>query len=152
MINFEKEFLATRGQPFEKNGVRYYLMYTIPLENCPTLLIEFQSAKPPYRQGIHLESDQPLRIAGKESQAMLLWYDTAPRRVEVDCKGCTSVRIWNVWDTGDGTVHSWHHGAAMIVEPAGHRSWLFRCNDGRPDDACDDLVFRVHLLPSLPTE
>jgi hypothetical protein len=93
-----------------------------------------------------------LRIAGKESQAMLLWYDTAPRRVEVDCKGCTSVRIWNVWDTGDGTVHSWHHGAAMIVEPAGHRSWLFRCNDGRPDDACDDLVFRVHLLPSLPTE
>lgn len=145
MIEFEKEFMATRGQPFEKHGTTYYLMYTVPLRGSNKLTIEFQDARPPYRQGIHLEADGPLRIAGKESKAMLLWYDTAPQRVECDCAGCESVRVWNVWDIGDGTVHSWHNGAAMIVHPLGNNGWLFRCNDGQADDRCDDLVFSIRL-------
>jgi len=145
MIEFEKEFAARRGQPLEANGTTYYLIYTIPLESHDTVVIEFKNAKPPYRQGIHLESDEPLRIAGKESKAMILWYDSAPRRVEADCRGCRSIRLWNVWDIGDGTVHSWHNGAAMIVEHPSANLWVFRCNDGHPDDACDDLVFSVQL-------
>lgn len=145
MIDFEKEFRATGGQPFERHGRKYHLMYVLETTGYSRLEIAFESARPPYRQGIRLESDQPLRIAGKESQAMLLWYDTAPRHVECDCAGCQSVRIWNVWDTGDGTVHSWHNGAAMIVKPIGKNAWRFACNDGHPDDACDDLVFVISL-------
>ena len=110
------------------------------------ILLDFLHARPPYRQGVRLDSDQVLRIAGKESQAVFLWYDTAPRHVECDCAKHQTVRIWNVWDTGDGTVHSWHNGAAMIVEPIGDNCWRFNCNDGHPDDACDDLVFTIRLV------
>lgn len=54
------------------------------------------------------------------------------------------LRVWNVWDIGDGAVES-GYGTAMIVEqlPNGRR---YRCNDGHPDDDFDDLIFRIEIV------
>jgi hypothetical protein len=51
-------------------------------------------------------------------------------------------QVKNVWDTGDGVMDSWHNGGAMVVEEiaSGRR---YKCNDGRPDDDFNDIVFRI---------
>ncbi len=55
------------------------------------------------------------------------------------------LRVKNVWDTGNGIVHSGHYGAAMIVEeiPNGR---LYRCNDGKPDDDFDEIGFSIERV------
>jgi hypothetical protein len=57
----------------------------------------------------------------------------------------STIEVKNVWDVGDGVIHSWHNGAAMIVEPLpnGRR---YRCNDGLADDDFDDIVFHLERL------
>lgn len=86
------------------------------------------------------------RIPGKNGTVM--WEDTAPQTVEFEADtDSAAVEVRNVWDVGDGVMHSWHNGAAMIVEdlPDGRR---YRCNDGEADDDLDDIVFRLERLPS----
>ncbi len=42
-------------------------------------------------------------------------------------------------------MHSWHNGAAIIVEPVpfGRR---YRCNDGIANDDFNDLIFRLERV------
>lgn len=145
MIEFEKEFARTNGQPFERNGNTYCLAFPFDTGHHTRILVDFVDARPAYRQGVRLDSEQAFHVAGKVSQAVVLWHDTAPKHVECNCAPHQTVRVWNVWDTGDGAVHSWHNGAAMIVEAIGEAMWRFNCNDGHPDEACDDMVFTIRL-------
>jgi hypothetical protein len=141
---FEEAFAKTKGQPFERNGRTYRLMKEVHVEQGKGLKVEFITSKGPYRQGLHIEADTALRVNRQETEQMLLWEDTAPQSVHVECQP-GEVRIWNIWDTGDGVVESWHNGAAMIAEEEGRGVWLLRCNDGRPNDDCDDLIVRVSI-------
>ncbi len=56
--------------------------------------------------------------------------------------GAPFINVYNLWDCGNGVIHSWMNGAAMIVEeiPNGRR---YRCNDGEADEDFDDIVFRL---------
>ncbi len=145
MIEFEKEFRRTTGQPFEKEGKTHQLFFEINPLRSAKAIVTCERADSPYCQGIHLKSDQPITVAGKSHTDIHLCNDTAPRQVECFCEQCSWLRIWNIWDIGDGTVHSWHDGSAMVVEPLGPASWWFFCNDGYPDDDCDDLIFTIRL-------
>lgn len=82
-------------------------------------------------------------------RGIVLWHDTAPQTVELEFLGkpSSTIEVKNVWDVGDGVIHSWHNGAAMIVEqlPSGRR---YRCNDGFADDDFDDIVFRLERVES----
>jgi len=52
--------------------------------------------------------------------------------------------IKNVWDVGDGVMHSWHGGAGMqIVEDEFGRHYF--CNDGHAELRFDNLIFSVRL-------
>lgn len=145
MIDFEKEFRKSKGQPFENNGKSYRLLFTLNTGDHSAFVVKFEQVKGPFRQGIHIESDEPLQVAGKRNNAMLLWQDTASSAVRCHTGTNTTVRVWNIWDPGDRVVHSWHNGAAMIVEAIDEAYWRFQCNDGHPDDACDDLIFTIRL-------
>ncbi len=79
-------------------------------------------------------------------KSIVLWHDTAPREVVLKVRTKKSeLLVNNVWDTGNGLMHSGHNGAAMIVEEtaSGRR---YKCNDGLPDDDFDDLVFRIEFI------
>ncbi|MGH6614062.1 hypothetical protein [Sphingomonas sp.] len=95
-------------------------------------------------RGVHLATKGHFKI-GSETfpKAIVLWADTAPRIVILEVHANDGVcQVKNVWDTGDGTMHSWHNGAAMIIEETefGRR---YRCNDGNPNDDFDDIIFRL---------
>ena len=77
----------------------------------------------------------------------MFWTDSAPpdilRKVHTK-KG--EIQVRNVWDPGDGVMHSWHTGAAMIVDvDATSGARTYRCNDGRPDDDFDELTFVIEF-------
>lgn len=80
------------------------------------------------------------------AKGIILWQSKDWDSVEFEVVGNpTTIEVHNVWDCGNGVVHAWLNGAAMIVEelPNGRR---YRCNDGFADDDFDDLVFRLERI------
>ena len=81
--------------------------------------------------------------------------DVCPQIVELtvrtrDCKLLMN-NVWEKppepWAEGITYIGKRMSGAAMMVEelPNGRR---YRCNDGRPDDDFDDIVFRIERVDS----
>lgn len=147
MPAFEYLFLESKGQPVEYNGQTIQMVDRVAIPNGQKLKVTFVTVNSDWRQGVRIDTDGSLDVDGETiKKAVLLWYDTAPHEVPITVytkKG----ELWvkNVWDTGRGIVESWHNGAAMIVEeiPNGR---LYKCNDGKPDDDFDDLIFSIELV------
>lgn len=83
-------------------------------------------------QGIVIDADCELAIAGHESHRIVIWSHTAPETVEIEVTGPTELRVWNVWQDA-GMTHAWLGDAAMHVQSteAGTR---LACRDGHDDD------------------
>jgi hypothetical protein len=100
-----------------------------------------------WRQGVALRIEGKFKVNGQIiRRGIVLWQDTAPQTVDLKVIGKVStIEVKNVWDVGNGVIHSWHNGAAMIVEtlPNGRR---YRCNDGLADDDFDDIVFHLERV------
>ena len=142
MVIFENLFRGSKGLPVAYNGRLLHLCDFVPCTQGDVFRITFEATSSKWRQGVMVQVEGALAVAGDvHSEPIVLWEDTAPTEIEilvVAAKGPLQVR--NVWDAGDGVTHSWHNGAAMIIEkiPGGRR---YRCNDGYPDDDFDDIVF-----------
>jgi hypothetical protein len=140
-------FAASKGQPVQHEGQTIQLMDRFPIGRRCTLRLVRESTSSEWRQGIHLETDQGITIAGtRYRHPLVVWEDTAPQEFELTAFGKSGdLEVWNVWDTGDGKTDAWLNGGAMIVEdlPNGRR---YRCNDGEPDDDFDDIVFRIERV------
>lgn len=144
MTVFEDLFFESRGKPVEYRGQTLVLSDDFPIPEERSFRCVFEEVNSDWRQGVLLEVNGEFLVAGHQVEnALVLWQDTAPAVVEVQVSTSDDViQVRNVWDTGDGVMHSWHNGAAMVVDPTptGRR---YHCNDGRPDDDLDDLVFRL---------
>jgi hypothetical protein len=148
MPAFDEEFASAQGKPVYYRGIPLVRLDRFPTEGARTVRVTFEANNGSWRQGVRLKcagvfSVNGLKIAG--NAGFVLWRDTAPESVQINiqlAKGQSTVIVYNVWDVGDKTIHSWHNGAAMIAEdiPNGRR---YRCNDGEPDDDFDDLIFRI---------
>jgi hypothetical protein len=149
MSTFEDLFLKSKGQPVTYKGQVIQMVDRLRVDNGQAMKIAFESVNSSWRQGICLTTDGSFEVnSQKIKKSVVLWHDTAP--VEVLLKVWTNkgeCQVKNVWDVGDGVMHSWHNGAAMIVEefPAGRR---YRCNDGRADEDFDDIIFNICLKQS----
>lgn len=149
MPSFQKQFEASRGQPIEYEGKLLTMMDRVAVGRATAIRVTFEHCAGDWRQGVRLKCDGEFlvneqKIPGKGG--FVLWQDTAPRISDVAFQGkVNEIRIYNVWDIGNGVIESWHNGAAMIIEeiPNGKR---YRCNDGRADDDFDDLVFSIELI------
>lgn len=119
----------------------------LPVTHSQKIRVTFESSNSEWDQGIYFATDGAFEINGQTvKKALVLWKNTAPHEVIMRVKSKKGeCLIKNVWDVGDGVAHSWHNGAAMIIEESGP-SRRYRCNDGKPDDDFDDLVFRIELL------
>lgn len=151
MINFEDIFLASRGEPVEYEGDIIQLMDAVSIPSHAAVRIIREGSKPGWRQGVHLSTDGHFIVNEQFiPKAIVLWADTAPAIVSLSIHSESGAfHVKNVWDTGDGTMQSWHNGAAMIVEKTdnGRR---YRCNDGNPNADFDDLIFRLELNLAKP--
>jgi hypothetical protein len=146
MPSFEDLFLKSNGQPVEYDGQTIQMIDRLPVTDGQQLCIAFESVNSEWRQGIHLTTDGAFEVNGQTvKKVVVLWQNTAPRVVVLRIKSKKGeCLIKNVWDVGDGVMHSWHNRAAMIVED--HASFRrYRCNDGRADDDFDDLIFTLEL-------
>ncbi len=147
MPAFGSLFIQSKGQPIEYNGRTIHLSDRVPIGSSASIRLTFESVASDWRQGVFLTTDGWFEVDGlKINKKTVLWQDTAPKEVVVSVTSKKGV-LWvkNVWDTGNGVMDSGHNGAAMIVEEDGAcRRYL--CNDGRPDDDFDDLVFRIAII------
>lgn len=108
--------------------------------------LTFESVDPRWRQGVWLAVDGELAVAGQTSSQLVLWRDTAPRRVTFEVKSTDDglLRLYNVWDSGrgGGPWESQSHTSGMVREvvAGGIR---FHCSDISPDPTFDALVFTL---------
>lgn len=147
MVVFEDLFLQSNGQPVEYQGRIVQMVDRLNLDGTKGLRLRFESVNSEWRQGVSLTTDKFFIVNGQKiPKSIVLWQDTAPSDVSIEiAEKAKQCQIKNVWDTGDGVVHSWHNGAALTVEVDGScRRYL--CNDGHTDDDFDDLIFTVELI------
>lgn len=147
MVVFEELFLESRGKPIEYNGRKIQMVDVVNLQpKHQRIRLTFEKTSSVWKQGVML-STKGVFIVNKQKvkNSVVLWQDSAPQVVDFDVNSKDGeLEVRNVWDTGDGTVHSWHAGAAIYVEEieAGKR---YHCNDGQLDDNFSDLIFKIEL-------
>ncbi|MCP2517545.1 MAG: hypothetical protein ACN6OP_21095 [Pseudomonadales bacterium] len=146
MINLESLFIESKGQPVEVSGKLVYMVDRISISKSQRVTVSFESKSSVWRQGIHLSTVGMFEVNGQKIRnAIVLWEDSAPQSVEfsiISRDGLCNIK--NVWDVGDGVMHSWHGGAGMqIVEDEFGRHYF--CNDGHAELRFDNLVFSVRL-------
>jgi hypothetical protein len=144
MVVFEDLFRESKGEPVLYEGRLLQLMDRFPVGPDTVLTLTFESTLSANRQGVALDIKGHFIVDGRNvGRKVVLWSDTAPKEVFIRVHGMGSdVEVHNVWDQGDGVIHAWHNGAAMVVEEivGGRR---YRCNDGEPDDDLNDVVFAI---------
>jgi hypothetical protein len=114
-----------------------------------SICLMFQDRTGKWKRGAHEGEDGHIVVGGKTASGrngIAFWQSKDWNAVEFGVLGTASIiNIYNLWDCGNGVVHSWLNGAAMIVEeiPNGRR---YRCNDAEADDDFDDIIFRLERL------
>lgn len=145
MPDFSTLFGPAKGGHIVYKGRTLMMMDRYPLSSDGRLRISMLSTSSKWKQGIKLNANGTILIAGQSlRRGVLLWEDTMPREVELQVEAKDGIlQVSNAWDTGDGVTHSWHNGAAMYVELGANGLRTYYCNDGLPDEDFDDLVFSI---------
>jgi hypothetical protein len=149
MPSFQQMFEKTKGKPIVYKGETLVMVDFFLIEDARKFALVFERCNSKWRQGVALNCDGSFNINGERlsgKRGVVFWQDTAPQTVTFEIAGKVSeIQVKNVWDVGDGVTHSWHNGAAMIIEllPNGRR---YRCNDGFADDYFDDIIFRLERM------
>ena len=148
MPSFGELWVKSKGKPVIYNGQKIWHSDRFKVADGQRLKVTFESVNSDWRQGISLDVDGNFTCNGQTiKKKIILWQHTAPREFIVTVhskKG--EVDVWNTWDTGNGVTEALYNGAAMIIEEINETTKRYRCNDGRPDDDFDDLIFTIELL------
>ncbi len=176
MPEFESMFIRSKGQPIQWEGRTLHLHDYFPTGGAKRYRLTLESSNSKWRQGlvmalVHQDKKagwQPGAAEGVSGQFIIngknvdgsngvaIWHDEAPSVVEFEVAGGPStICVYNAWQsttrvaipgtTGRPIVDSGHNGAAMIVEELS-KGRRYRCNDGKPDDDFDDIVFRLERV------
>jgi hypothetical protein len=146
-VVFEDYFNKSDGKPFIYNGKEIKMSDKINLPSSEVVLkISFISTDSNWKQGIVLQTKGEFDINGQKLPSkVVLWEDTAPTEVKMLVKSKDKVLFaYNVWDTGDGTMHYGHNGGAFYLEDK-EEIRTYYCNDGYPDDDFNDLIFTIEI-------
>ncbi len=153
MISFHEEFQKSNGKPITVQDVTYHQIYEIKVQDHTHVLIQAESVKNDrnaWKQAVHLRSDKSIRSENDRGKDFVFWFPGASlfhkavTQAECDCTSNSLLQIWNVWKV-DNAVQSLYNGSAMIVTQISKWKWRFQCNDGKPDDDMNDLIFTLEL-------
>jgi len=147
MTDFDQLFIENEGHPIRYKNKILMSFDEIKIEQNDVFEVNFESADSEWIQGFMIQIKGHMLINNEITQkAAVFWVSTAPQKfsfIVVPTKKEGSLIIKNTWDPfGDGSIHSWTMGAAMIREdiPNGAR---YYCNDGHYDEDFDDLIFTI---------
>lgn len=146
MPSFDKEFSEAQGKPVLYNGKALLRLDRLEIGSKATIRVTLEECNSNWHQGVHLRVDKGFTVDGKKVKDIRIWYNDEEKTVEYNLETKNGqLLVWNVWDVGDGVAHSWHNGAAMIIEDISNGK-RYRCNDGHPDDNFNDLVFKIEVI------
>lgn len=145
---FEDLFNESDGNPINYKNNVVCLSDKLLVQNNDTFKLTFESTCSEWKQGVSLFVKGSFVIDSKTfKRGINLWEHTAPTLTifTIVSKKPIDLVVCNIWDIGDGVVHSSHNGAAMIVEDI-RNGKRYLCNDGYPDDDFNDLIFRIEKV------
>ena len=165
MPDFDKLFSATKENFILYKGKTLVGCDLLFFEDGDRFVIKIEKTNSEWIQGVGLFLFGIIEIEdlGKKAKDRTVFMEnTAPKEISIKLwrdrtnrkqpkrlpkKGILGIK--NVWEikslTEHPCVHSWHHGAAMIVEEI-ENGRRYRCNDGHPDDNFDDIVFTIQKV------
>lgn len=144
-------FAAAQAPCIDWEGEPAYAIY----EMTPApdgLVVEFLNAANSPVQGLTLKARGGiLEVNGVEASEMLLWHDTAPRKVSVRVRPengkRVSLKLWNVWRGvmgGSDVTQAWLGNAGMRIDQK-DKELMLRCSDGEGPVDFGDLEVRVTI-------
>ena len=141
-------FQSTLELEYRGQIVRRLVSLPITPKRPVPVNLSFMHAGKRWRQGIHVETDDMIEVLGARSPKIILWQDTAPETLTLTCSSKSGVlRVWNIWDTGNGSVESLFNCCGIVLKSLSPRKWELRCNDGYPDDDFADLIVQIEMPP-----
>lgn len=117
----------------------------VEVRDGETLRLTFEGVKSPWRQGVWLRTDGGIRIENQLCPSAVLWQDTAPDEVLIECRTQSGhLHLYNIWEEqGRRQSQMWASGMLAEELPNGR---LYRCNDVGFEADFDKLVFRLEHL------
>ena len=148
MTAFLGLFNEARSHVVEYDGAPLYSMYFLELSKPSRIVLRWESSVLEPVQGLVLRSrDGHLATAGQRAKSLVLWADTSPSEVTLECeptRGTMRVALYNCWRADDGGVQSSLGCAAMRVDDEGD-GLLLRASDWTSPPSFGDLVLRVRV-------
>ena len=152
ILNFDKLFLETMGEPINYNYETLIRLDKLNVECEFSGIVRLISTSSKWRQGVELRTDSVLIINNTSGKIMTLWEDFL--QFDIPFYGKTNnglLSVNNIWDFGKGVTESWSNGAAMKKIEIDHNHYRYCCNDFEPDEDFDDIVFDI-ILDEMPDE
>lgn len=144
---FEFYFARNKGLTIDFEDRRIHLSYRIKGRDGGLLRIKNFRTNSKWKQGVVLSGiNCEFVINGQRLKKAVLWEDTFPDTSDLTLAGSNPVLlVYNVWDTGNGTMQYGHNGAGMEVEDE-RNIYSFNCNDGYPDYDMGNLLFEIEQI------
>jgi len=155
------QFAESGFEPIDWEGALVHPMLRLRPHSGDRVVVTWESSDSPRVQGLGVRLRMPdlagpkgyggtLRVGAVESPAIMLWMDSAPPSVVIECVEVLNgaeLRISNRWRLADGREDEWLNNYGMLVESTDPRLFVLRCSDGYGQaPTFDDLVVRVELI------
>lgn len=141
-----ERFRESRGQPIQLDDKTVYGIYRRNISGKQPLEIRFRHTSEDPVQGLRMKLDKgSLVVNGQELKDVVLWADTSPETVSIECQPAGrggELKIWNAWRDDTGAMQAWIGNAGIVVDEEGDVLTL-RCSDGIGPPDFDDLIVEI---------
>jgi hypothetical protein len=150
MPDLSERFMDTDAKSIDVDGRAVVQMYEREVPDGTTVDVEFMRTAGDRVQGLNLSlTDGVLEVNQERIRDVVLYTDTAPRRVPLICRtgGPVTLQVWNSWraESGEDRDDAWIGEAGIAVDDQGSEDVLLRCSDGIGPLDFDDLVVRLRF-------
>ena len=159
MTDCDEIFSMTAERPIIFDGMPIIRADDIAFQDGDTFEITFESTNSQRPQGIAIDVFGEISVNNALLQdKMVFWENSAPKKFRFSAyrdqkrsrkpkslPAPNMLRIFNVWDSGQGLPESSYWGAAMTYEEIANGR-RYRCNDCVPDNDFNDIVFTIQKV------
>ncbi|MFT5819293.1 MAG: hypothetical protein ACI8ZM_000516 [Crocinitomix sp.] len=142
---FEQYFQESYGQPFTYEGKTIQISLRQLLKENSTCSLENFKTNSDWRQGIVVRAVKgDLKFKDQINSGFVFWEENFGDSIDITFLKGKILLIYNVWDTGNGTMQYGHNGAGInVVENEGRIT--LNCNDAHPTAELNHLVFDLKI-------
>lgn len=142
-MTLAERFTQSQGKPIPYGGQLVHAVYRREATNGLRLRLRLLSGVDSPAQGVSISvKGGLLEVADTRSKDIVLWRDSAPGEVMIECsgKGVREILVWNCWRDDRGVTQAWVGNAGMQLHATGADEIRVKCNS-RSRVTFQDLVF-----------